>query len=367
MPKKLTYNEVKKFIEGLGYELLSKEYINSKTKLLIKCDKGHEFEMIYNMLQSGRRCPKCKGENLAKRQTKSYEEVEEFINSIGYKLLSKEYHKGTENLDIVCENGHHIHMSYKRLKRGDRCPECYNLRRGSFSRLSFEFVKEYINNLGYELLSESYKNNASLLDIKCDKGHKFRMSYNHFQSGQRCPTCSCKRRTDKNKIPFKEVKEYIENEGYDLLSDKYINSYEYLMLKCPNGHIFKSTYNNFRHSGSRCSICKQSNGENRIEHYLNLNNIEFEFQYRFNDCKFYKALPFDFYLPKYNCCIEYDGIQHFEIIEFFGGLDKFIDTKIRDTIKNEYCKKNNIKLIRISYLEVDNIEEVLNKEINKLI
>ena len=50
MAKKLTYNEVKKFIEGLGYELLSKEYINSKTKLLIKCDKGHEFKMIFNII-----------------------------------------------------------------------------------------------------------------------------------------------------------------------------------------------------------------------------------------------------------------------------------------------------------------------------
>ena len=83
MPKKLTYDEVKEFIENLGYELLSKEYVNSKTKLLIKCDKGHEFKMIYNMLQSGHRCTKCKDKKKKKRQTKSYEEVEEFINSIG--------------------------------------------------------------------------------------------------------------------------------------------------------------------------------------------------------------------------------------------------------------------------------------------
>ena len=70
-------------------------------------------------------------------------------------------------------------------------------------------------------------------------------------------------------------------------------------------------------------------------------------------------------MPKYNICIEYDGRQHFEIVKKFGGLEGFIDTKIRDTIKNTYCKKNNIKLIRIPYWDFDNIEKILHKEIIK--
>ena len=77
-----------------------------------------------------------------------------------------------------------------------------------------------------------------------------------------------------------------------------------------------------------------------------------------------RPLPFDFYLPDYNTCIEYDGIQHFEVVDYFGGLDGFITTKIRDTIKNEYCKSKNIKLIRIPYWGFDNIENILKKELN---
>ena len=57
--------------------------------------------------------------------------------------------------------------------------------------------------------------------------------------------------------------------------------------------------------------------------------------------------------------IEYDGIQHFEPVKLFGGKDEFKKTQIKDKIKTEYCIKNNIQLIRISYLE--NIEELLNK------
>ena len=74
-------------------------------------------------------------------------------------------------------------------------------------------------------------------------------------------------------------------------------------------------------------------------------------------------MPFDFYLPDYNLLIEFDGIQHYEIRGHFGGYDGFVDTKIRDTIKNIYCKDNNIDLLRIPYWDYKNIENIL---VNKL-
>lgn len=87
----------------------------------------------------------------------------------------------------------------------------------------------------------------------------------------------------------------------------------------------------------------------------------------FLDCCNIKPLPFDFYLPEYNVCIEYDGIQHFEPTRFNKKMtieeanDNFIQQKFRDEIKNNYCKNNNIKLLRIPYTEYDNIEKVINK------
>lgn len=68
-------------------------------------------------------------------------------------------------------------------------------------------------------------------------------------------------------------------------------------------------------------------------------------------------LPFDFYLPELNICIEYDGEQHFKENRHFGGKEYLEKTKYHDQIKNEYCKNNNIKLIRIKYC--DNIKEKL--------
>ena len=69
-------------------------------------------------------------------------------------------------------------------------------------------------------------------------------------------------------------------------------------------------------------------------------------------------LPFDFYLPKYNSCIEFDGIQHYEPVEHFGGQESYDYTVKHDKIKNEYCKNNGILLLRIPYYK--NVEEELN-------
>ena len=110
----------------------------------------------------------------------------------------------------------------------------------------------------------------------------------------------------------------------------------------------------------------KSKGELRIKNYLEKKSFLFEEQKTFNDCvnpKTNALLKFDFYLPNYNYCIEYDGEQHFKIIDHFGGKEEFIERQYRDNLKNQYCKDNNIKLIRIPYWDYNNIEKILDKNI----
>jgi len=85
--------------------------------------------------------------------------------------------------------------------------------------------------------------------------------------------------------------------------------------------------------------------------------IKFVQQYKFKDCKNIRELPFDFFLPEYNVCLEYDGIQHYDSVEYFGGLYNLKKRKINDNIKNEFCEKNQINLIKIKYNQ--NIEKEL--------
>ena len=55
--------------------------------------------------------------------------------------------------------------------------------------LTYEEVKEYIENCGYKLLSKEYINNHTKLKLKCPKGHIFELRFNDFKNGQRCRQC----------------------------------------------------------------------------------------------------------------------------------------------------------------------------------
>jgi very-short-patch-repair endonuclease len=116
------------------------------------------------------------------------------------------------------------------------------------------------------------------------------------------------------------------------------------------------------HVTSRYKKKNLSIGENRIYNYLKYNNIDFEGQKRFDDCRGKRnTLPFDFYIPHKNMCIEFDGAQHFRAIEKWGGMDNLKTVKRNDGIKTRYCKRNGIKLVRIPYWDMNKIDEILKR------
>ncbi|MEI8270887.1 MAG: hypothetical protein WCG45_05990, partial [bacterium] len=115
--------------------------------------------------------------------------------------------------------------------------------------------------------------------------------------------------------------------------------------------------------GQGCPKCNLSRGGKRVETYLKGKKINFECEKKFDGCKFKKPLSFDFYLPDFNLCIEYDGELHYYPIAIFGGTKTLVETKLRDEIKDKFCKKEGIKLLRIPFFEFNRIEEVLENEL----
>ena len=100
--------------------------------------------------------------------------------------------------------------------------------------------------------------------------------------------------------------------------------------------------------------------------------MDFFTEKTFRDCKNESYLPFDFYIPSLNILIEYDGIAHFKPIRF-GGIseeeakENLKSQKKRDRIKNKFCKKENYNLLRISYLEFNDVELILEKTLKNLL
>lgn len=118
--------------------------------------------------------------------------------------------------------------------------------------------------------------------------------------------------------------------------------------------------------GERCPNCiLPSKGESAISSCLNDFSVEYVFQKRFDDCRNIHPLPFDFYLPKYNACIEFQGRQHYEAVDHFGGEEELQIRQKRDQIKADYCRKNQIELLYIPYWDFDNIKQIIDCFLNE--
>ena len=371
---KYTYQDVKKIVEDAGYSLLSKEedIINNKgfvltsTKILVKCpNPNHKsYEAEFNKFkgygkQHPTRCKKC----LADELRISYEDVKKYFEEEGYVLLSLIYVNSKEPLEVICPRGHFTNtLSFSNFKTGNRCKKCAIIDTHNEQRHSYDYVKEYIESFGYTLLSTEYESAKKLLLVQCDKKHKpYDVSFDNFKTGYRCPKCGIVSSSEKNKHSYEYVKNYLDNDGYKLLSETYEGSREKIKILCPNNHEWDVTFDNFQ-QGNRCPYCNESKGERKIMNWLNKNDVKYIFnQGIFKDLltKNNKPLRPDFILPDYKIWIEYDGEQHYHLGCFSNTLLDLMNLKYRDDLKDKYAKRNGWKLIRIPYWDFDNIEEIL--------
>ena len=178
--------------------------------------------------------------------------------------------------------------------------------------------------------------------------------------GYGCKECGNDKVREKNsKSNDQYIKELAEVNNSIISIEKYINSWTPIWHKClVCGHRWQGSPANILY-GKGCPKCRKSHGEKSIGRWLEDNNIQFISQYKFPECKNIRPLPFDFYLPKENKCIEFDGEQHFKSVEFFGGETGYQERLYHDQIKNEYCKKNSIPLLRLT--DKDNIADKLKE------
>lgn len=118
---------------------------------------------------------------------------------------------------------------------------------------------------------------------------------------------------------------------------------------------------------AQTSSKKMSKGEKLIAKLLDELGYDFIREKVFSDCKHKRLLRFDFYfeVEGRGFCIEFDGEQHRKPVAYFGGEKAFKEGQERDRKKNEYCKKNNITLIRISKLNYMDAKKIITEEINK--
>ena len=361
---KRTYNLV-----GDEYTFLG-EYKRAKDKVdVIHNYCGHRYKVSPDNFYRGKRCPKCSG----RYRRNNSEFIDEVFDLFGDEYTFVEEYVTGHTPIMVIHNicGNEYKVSPSSFLRGSACPKCSaKSRRKKLLKTNEDFVREIEGLVGNEYtFLEEYKCHKTKIGIKHNIcGHEYKVAPQRFFNGNRCKKCSDMRQTKTHEEFIEEVRSMIGNEY--TFTEEYINAITKINVThnvC--GQEFLTTPNNFL-GGNRCPLCNSSKGEQRVKDYLEKNHNTYEREFTFDDLRNIGKLRYDFAVfnrieesPK--LLIEFDGIQHFEPIEHFGGEEEFLIRQKNDRLKDDYAKLNNIPLLRISYTEIDRVEEIIGKYLNE--
>lgn len=255
--------------------------------------------------------------------------------------------------------------------KGEGCMDCGRNKTIEKQKLSHqEILKKFKKShpTGYIYIGQ-YNGYDKKMKIMCQTcGNIFFQTPANHINGKGCPNCKFKKLSqlytktreqfinDVEKVHGKNKYNYDEfiYKNHKTKSIIYCNNCKRKFFQSPSKHL----------QGQGCPFCSKSHGEEFICRWLISNNINFEQEKRFNDCKDLLPLPFDFYLPDYNTCIEYQGRQHYtpkmQIMKhksIKNGIMAFKKQLRHDKIKRKYCKNHGIRLVEIKYTK--NIEKIL--------
>lgn len=334
------------------YKLVGNEYVfldpyvNAYTKIKVKHNKcNHVYSVAPTNFLRGHGCPYCNGN--AKKTDKQFKQ--EIFSLVGNEYVFLEHYQGTDTKIKVkhnkCGKVYEVKPSdFISAKR--RCPYCY----GKIKKTDAQFKQEVFNLVGNEYtFLDDYVNIDVKIRVKHNKcGNIYKVQPYSFLKGVRCPYCNGG--IKKSNEDFKKGVYDLVGNDYTFL-DPYVNSGTKIKVKHNKcGNIYEVTPNNFL-QGYRCPYCNSPKGETIITKLLDTLNINYEYQKTFEDLKDKSYLSYDFYIPNRNILIEYQGIQHYQPIDHFGGNDRFTVQQKHDQMKLEYAKDHGYNLITVPYTE----------------
>ena len=341
------------------YDYSKTNYINSQTKITITCPIHGDFEQKAYAHKHGQGCPKCA--KSIKITTEQW--IEKAIKIHGNKYdYSKSKYTGTHNnIVIIChEHGEFQQKAYSHLN-GQGCPKCANK---VTSNDDFIEKARRVHGDKYDYSLVNYKGVFTPIRIICPIHGEFEQKPRDHVQG-----CGCSKCAGNNKLTtetFIEKAHKIHGNKYDYSKVNYINNYTKVCIICPeHGEFWMKPNNHINGQEQGCPKCSESHGEKFIRTYFVNNNIEFERNYIIDiDKSINKSgtAKIDFYVPKYNLAIEYNGQQHYIPMGFSGGQIAFEHQQKRDQYIRDYCNNNKIKLLEISYEY--NTQEKINNILN---
>lgn len=243
-----------------GYRLLG-EYVNSKTKVRVVCNNGHDVLVRPGDFVQGCKCGLCRN-NTVKRD-------EAFLKFSDYVIserctLKDEYINSHTNVTIECEQGHSFDVRPSNFRKMKGCKIC-NLESVQVSsnfanygnvfnqKRAISRFKQAVESMGYRCVG-SYISYSTPVSVICSKGHAFSITPHSINKGRRCSECvGNEYYNNKAKTEFEGV---VSSRGYIMLSE-YTTCMKKIEMECPNGHRCRISPNSFK-KGSGCSSCSKT-------------------------------------------------------------------------------------------------------------
>lgn len=262
-----------------------------------------------------------------------------------------------------CECGGIKDITSDNLKYSQNPPSCGCLSyRNRVEKNRESFLGQKFERL--TIIEEDFSVRPTKARCLCDCGNYITVTRADVVSGH-TRSCGCLQREKATECNIKDWTGVISEYGIKFLRQEHTNDKGQWLWRCECGLCgsefiaLPAKINNGHITSCGCAL--QSAGERYILSVLEEMNVETAEQYTFPDCKYKNALRFDFAVfadKKLLYLIEYNGKQHYEPIEFFGGQLRFEEAKIRDEIKKQYCQSENIPLLIIPYtLSNDEIKQ----------
>lgn len=385
-----TLEDARKEFENGNCKLIEDTYIDSKTPMKYICECNRVSTISLGSFKRGRRCYEC---GLDKNRVK-LDDVVSYLREYGEgcEYISGECFDRYSVLTFKCSCEKFFDISYQRLRDGKKmCFECRDeatkiskIIGGVKNYVPYAEIQKLCKENKHVLLTpiEEYKGVTKTLGkIKCHCGNEFERNLANYTQGSDlgCHDCFLEKMKTMNKIPYSEIKNYIERKTPCTLltkEDDYVNTRVKIQLMCDCKEVFEIEFHYFQVSGREsCSECLQraSKGEEEVKRVLDSLKINHNSQQTFDNCVDVHKLKFDFAVRDISgsivALIEYDGKQHFEPVDFAGkgeewAKEQFANTQRRDIIKNTYCEDNDIPLLRIPYWEFSNIEAIMTSFLN---
>ena len=361
-------------MKDLGYKLLDYYHVeNNAIKVIVKDKIGYKYDVfLFNIRTHPPKIISSSNPNSV-FNLKIWLKVEN--KSFTIKSIPEEINNTTRILFYCKKCKNDFYSYWNSLSSGNGCSVCSKKKAGKRNNLEY-FRKDLLKDWDYEsntlLPNEVTEFSNQPVFWKChicEYKWKCPVSY-RTSSGNGCASCSGRVVTDRNRLsilhPEISSQWHPTKNGNLTPYDVSYGSNMKVWWLCNKGHSWQAAICDRIGRESGCGRCSSSKGEEKLSKILFHLGMVFESEKRFSDCRYKNTLPFDFYLPSYNLCIEYHGPQHYNPVDFAGrgvewAKEEFKKNKKRDKIKVKYCKDNNIPLLIIPYWDFDNIEIILEQ------